>query len=103
MQHPLVLLGSPIRGLEQRPHEVEQVGREPALHHAQRCLATCQANDIEDFDLAFAYEALARASAIAGRSDDAATYAGLARRAGERIGEPEEREIFFSDLAGLPS
>jgi DNA-binding transcriptional MerR regulator len=76
---------------------------EPALHHAQRCLETCRANDIEDFDLAFAYEALARASAIAGRSDDAATYAGLARRAGERIGEPEEREIFFSDLAGLPS
>jgi DNA-binding transcriptional MerR regulator len=76
---------------------------EPALHHAQRCLDTCRANSIGDFDLAFAYEALARASAIAGRSDDAATYAGLARKAGDRIGEPEEREIFFSDLAGLPS
>ena len=76
---------------------------EPALHHAQRCLETCQANDIEDFDLAFAYEAMARASAIGGRSGDAATYAGLARQAGEHIDEPEEREIFFSDLAGLPS
>jgi hypothetical protein len=76
---------------------------EPALHHARRCLETCQDNGIEDFDLAFAYEALARASAVAGRSEDAATYAGLARQAGERIGEPEERDIFFSDLAGLPA
>jgi hypothetical protein len=31
MHHPLVLLGSPVRGLEQGPYEVEQVGREPAL------------------------------------------------------------------------
>lgn len=76
---------------------------EPALHHAQRCLDTCRANSIGDFDLAFAYEALARASSIAGRSDEAVTYAALAREAGDRIGEPEEREIFFSDLAGLPS
>ena len=100
-------IGEPVnlaRGDWQVSRVYAVLGRaEPALHHAQRCLATCQANDIQDFDLAFAYEALARASAVAGRSDDAANYAGLARRAGERIGEPEEREIFFSDLAGLPS
>lgn len=100
-------IGEPVnlaRGDWQVSRVYAVLGRaEPALHHAQRCLDTCRSNGIEDFDLAFAYEALARASAIAGRSDDAATYAGLARRAGERIGEGEEREIFFSDLAGLPS
>ena len=100
-------IGEPVnlaRGDWQVSRVYAVLGRaEPALYHAQRCLETCRANNIEDFDLAFAYEALARASAIAGRSDDAATYAGLAREAGDRIGEPEEREIFFSDLAGLPS
>ncbi len=34
---------------------------EPAVYHATRCLEICEANHIGDFDLAFAYEALARA------------------------------------------
>lgn len=100
-------IGEPVnlaRGDWQISRVYAVLGRaEPALHHAQRCFETCRANGIEDFDLAFAYEALARASAVAGRSDDAADYADLARQAGERIGEQEEREIFFSDLAELPS
>jgi hypothetical protein len=33
---------------------------EPALWHARRCLEMCEANGIGDWDLAFAYEALAR-------------------------------------------
>lgn len=38
------------------------VGRaEPALHHAHRCLEICEMHGIGDFDLAYAYEALARA------------------------------------------
>ncbi len=100
-------IGEPVnlaRGDWQISRVYAVLGRaEPALHHAQRCFETCRANGIEDFDLAFAYEALARASAVAGRPDDAADYAELARQAGERISEQEEREIFFSDLAGLPS
>jgi tetratricopeptide (TPR) repeat protein len=39
---------------------------EPALYHARRVLDLCQDNGIGDFDLAFAYEALARAHATAG-------------------------------------
>ncbi len=34
---------------------------QPALYHAQRCLDQCLAQQIGDFDLAYAYEALARA------------------------------------------
>src|SRR5256886_13518735 len=41
---------------------------EPALYHAQRALEICEANKIGDFPLAYAYEALARAFAIAGKS-----------------------------------
>jgi DNA-binding transcriptional MerR regulator len=100
-------IGEPVnraRGDWQVSRVYAVLGRdEPALYHAQRCFDVCRANGIQDFDLAFAYEALARANTVAGRSDDAAAYARLARQAGEHISEQEEREIFFSDLAGLPS
>src|SRR2546426_387395 len=48
-------------------HVYAVVGRpEPSLFHAQRCLEICEANKIGDFPLAYAYEALARAFALAG-------------------------------------
>ena len=74
---------------------------EPALHHSRRCLEICEANDIGDFDLAFAYEALARASAVAGDSSESLRCAELAREAGERISEDEDRELLLQDLATL--
>ena len=39
-----------------------------AQHHAQRCMAVVQAAGLEDFDLAYAHEALARAAAAQGDS-----------------------------------
>ena len=77
---------------------------EPALHHAHRCLELCQQHEAEldDFDLPYAYEALARAHAVAGDEDAAERYAGLAREAGERIAEADDREHFLADLASLP-
>ena len=75
---------------------------EPALHHARRCLDVCLANGIGDFDLAYAYEALARAHAAAGDTDEAGRNAALAREAGRAIAEDDDRELFESDLATLP-
>ena len=59
---------------------------EPALHHAQRVLDLCQENSIGDFDLAFAYEALARAHAVAGGMPPGAGLhrSGPRRRRGHR-------------------
>ena len=54
---------------------------EPCLHHAQRVLDICQANGIGDFDLAFAYEALAAA---------------------EDISTDEDRELLLGDLETIP-
>jgi hypothetical protein len=70
---------------------------EPALHHATRCLELCRKHKIGDFDLAFAYEALARASAVAGRPKDVARYRALAAKVA--IAEKEDREFFEKDLA----
>jgi hypothetical protein len=74
---------------------------EPALRHARRCLEICQANGIADWDLAFAYEALSRAHRVAGGDARAQRYKELAARAGEAIGDPEDREHLEKDLATL--
>lgn len=75
---------------------------EAALRHAQRCLRLTEASrsKMEDFDLAYAYEALARANAIAGSAKDAARFIDLAETAGEAISDEESREIFCGDLVG---
>jgi hypothetical protein len=80
------------------------VGRaEPAIHHARRCLEICDANanSIEDWDLPFAYEALARARMVAGEEQEARRCEQLAAELGEAIADPEDREHLFQALAEL--
>jgi hypothetical protein len=74
---------------------------EPALHHAWRCLATCEEHGIEDFDLAYAYEALARAHAVAGEDELADAYEQRAAEAGRALANERDRELLFKDLATL--
>ena len=74
---------------------------EPALWHARRVLEICESNGIGDWDLAFAYEALARANTVAGDRKEADRYLVLARHASERIAEDDDRELLVSDLATI--
>jgi hypothetical protein len=74
---------------------------EPALWHARRVLEICEANGIGDWDLAFAYEALARAHAVAGNRQEVERYLIHAREAGEKIAEDDDRELLLSDLATI--
>jgi hypothetical protein len=78
---------------------------EPALYHARRCLAYCKSDPdaLEDWDLPYAYEALARAHAVAGEVDEATRAAGRARELGAQIEDAEDREHLESDLKTLPS
>jgi hypothetical protein len=69
-----------------------------AIYHAQRCLDICTANQIGDFDLAFAYEALARAYAIVGESEKSRGYVRLAQQASEQIEDEGNREYFLGEL-----
>lgn len=75
---------------------------EPALYHAQRCLEITHQNNIGDFDLAFAYEAMARAIALSGDQTVSEHYMRLAKETGDKIAEQEDRTLFFSDLATVP-
>jgi hypothetical protein len=75
---------------------------EAALWHARRCLEIIQATGTGDWDLAAAYEAMSRASAVAGQPDAAAEWKTKAIAASVAIVEPEERQIIEGDIATLP-
>jgi hypothetical protein len=66
---------------------------------AERCLELCEEGELRDWDLAFAYEALARANLLAGQPDAAASYVKLARAV--EIAGDEDREQLAGDLATL--
>jgi DNA-binding transcriptional MerR regulator len=74
---------------------------EPALHHARRCLEICRQAGIGDFDVAFAYEALARASRVAGDRSGAEEYLRLAHEAAGDVADQEDRALVLSDLATI--
>jgi hypothetical protein len=75
---------------------------EPAMWHARRCLAIVEDSDIGDFDLAAAYEALARASAVAADRDGVTAWKAKALRALDEVADPDDREPIERDLATLP-
>jgi hypothetical protein len=74
---------------------------EPAIVHAKRCLEICQEHGIGDFDLAFAYEALARAYKIAGNESEKEKYVQLAHEAAKNISKEEDRKYFESDMESI--
>jgi hypothetical protein len=86
-----------------------QVGRVYALlddstaarHYALLSLQTSQAADVEPFYRGYAYEALARAEALAGNTEKAAEYLGQARAEAEKVEEPEERNLLLKDLSTI--
>src|SRR5690242_20396146 len=66
------------------------VGRaEPALHHAHECLRWCEEHELGDWDLGFAYEAIARARKVAGESYEA----DVERARAVPIADAEDREL----------
>ncbi len=73
---------------------------EPAIWHAQRCLQHCEEAGIGDWDLAYAYEGLARSHALA-ENAEADEWKAKARAAGDEIADPEDREHFDEDYKTL--
>ena len=100
------LVGQPVnlaRGEWQVSRVYSVLGRaEGAHYHAQRCLDICLENAIGDFDLAYAYEALARACAIAGDADGRQQYYSLAKESGQHIKEEDDKKLFDTDMSSIP-
>ena len=76
---------------------------EPCLHHARRVLEICEEHGIADWDLAFAYEAIARGHAVAGDRAAAEEATERARRAAEDIAAAEDRDLLLADLETIPA
>jgi hypothetical protein len=76
---------------------------EPALWHARRCVDLAEADEArEDWDLAAAYEAMARAHHVAGDAVSAAEWKAKAQAALDGVADAEDREVIETDLAALP-
>jgi len=91
------------RGNQMISHVYALLGRgEPALYHAQRALAVITKYNIGDWDAAFVYEAMARAYAVLGNKVDFEKYYQMAKDAGEKIKEKEDRDYFYESLEQGP-
>lgn len=89
-----------IRGEWQISRAYADIGRaEPALWHATRALRLAKADDVGDWDLAFCFEALARAHAIAGDLARARSYVIRARAV--RIDQEQDRAVVEADLSSV--
>ena len=73
---------------------------EQAVRYARSCLELTEAHtdNMQDFDVAYAYEGISRAMALARDERAARGYRLAAHEAGERISDPEDKEIFMTDL-----
>jgi hypothetical protein len=76
---------------------------EAALYHAERCLEHCTENEVGDWDLAAAYEAVARAQKLLGNDAEFRRNLELGRDALAQIAEAEDREHIEEDLDALGS
>jgi DNA-binding transcriptional MerR regulator len=73
-----------------------------SLSHSRRCLQITEAGHLQDFDLAFAYEGMARSLALAGELEEARRFADRAAAAGAQVADDEDKQIFMSDFSTLP-
>jgi hypothetical protein len=71
-----------------------------ALRHAERCLELTSEFEslMQDFDHAYAFEAAARANALAENREEALEYLRLAEEAANAIVNDEDKNIFMNDL-----
>ncbi len=105
-RHHWAQVGEPVhlaRGEWQISRVYAVLGRpHPSLYHGERCLEICQENGIGDFDLAYAYEAIARACAVGNDAAGREKHLELARRAAAEIAEDEDRDLVLKDLETIP-
>lgn len=74
---------------------------EGALYHGEHSLRYCLDNGIGDFDMAFAYEAVARAYMLRGDIAQLAEYLDKALNAAKNIAKDGDRDYLLSELATI--
>ena len=75
---------------------------ETALSHAEKTIELTEKYGLKEFDLAYAYEALARANATLGNIKESKNLYKKAKHAGKLISGKKDKEIFEGDLKSEP-
>jgi hypothetical protein len=85
-------------------HVYAIVGRaEPSTHHAQTSLRFCREHQLGDYLLAYAYEALARAAAVAGDDIECEKWLEQGWTAAQQVSDAATRERLEADLSRIRS
>ena len=71
---------------------------EAALYHARRSLEIARRANLSSFYVAYAYEALARGAAVAGKRKEQDRAILAARRIGRRIRDRDDQRMLWDDL-----
>lgn len=74
---------------------------EAAMYHAKRSLSICLENNIGDFDLVFAYEAVARAANIVGKKNQALENISKALELAENISDEGNKNYALSEVNSI--
>lgn len=74
---------------------------ESALYHGKESLRLCKENGIGDFDLAFAYEAVARAYSVIGDEEKKMEALVSAKDAAKLIEKDEDKEYVMSEIDSI--
>ena len=75
---------------------------EQAIEYAKETLRLTDKHGFKDFDLAYAYESMARAYASSGKKLECKNWWEKARNTGNLISDIEEKNIFNGDLYSGP-
>ncbi|MGV2939933.1 hypothetical protein AB5I83_10110 [Mesobacillus sp. LC4] len=101
------LVGTPLnfaRGEWQISRVYAILGRsEAALHHARKSEKLCRKHDLGEFDLSFAYEAIARAHALSGDAADQERYMNLALETAEKVETEANRSWLLKNIHSVSS
>ena len=73
-----------------------------ALHHAHETMRLTNEHGFKDFDLAYAYEAMARSYATLKNENSFSEFYSKAKDEGELINDSKDKKYFIDDLASKP-
>ena len=73
-----------------------------AISYAQETLRLTEEHGFKDFDLAYAYESMARAHAVSGNKEKYKEFWEKAREAGDLIAGKEDKKYFDEDFEAEP-
>jgi ATP/maltotriose-dependent transcriptional regulator MalT len=74
---------------------------EEARRYGDESLLLCRQHELAPFYLAYAYEALARAAAVAGDDTERERQLGAARAVADRVEDESNRQALLDDLATI--